>query len=164
MDDLGRLRRRTRSMTRSAWFPLTLFGGLLILSAPLCEVAQGQALAVFWIIAGPLATIVVTRYFRSRGLRLGADVAPTPYVIASVIVIVAAFALGPVLALPAGLLLFAALDRSLALAVTAAGTGLGGLGLELSGLAANCLLVEALYGTALLVAGSWFRRAEAKAH
>lgn len=151
-------------MTRSVWFPLTLFGGLLILSAPLCEVAQGRALGVFWIIAGPGATVVVTRYFRSRGLRLGAEVAPTPYVIASVILVVAAVALGPILALPAGLLLFAALDRSRALAVVAAGAGLAGLGLELSGLAANCLLVEACYGTALFVAGLWFRRAEAKAH
>lgn len=128
-----------------------------MLSAPLCEVGRGEALGIFWLVAGPGGMLVVARFFHTRGLRLGFNVAPTPYVLAGLVLIVGAFVIGPALALPAGIALFALIDRSLPLGVIALALAIVGVAIELGAREDDCLFVEAAYGATLTACGLGLR-------
>ncbi len=123
--------RRTRSLMQAFWFPLVVFGALTLASAPVQWATSGAAIAVFWALAGPLGGAAVGWYYRSRELRVGLTVSPTPYIITAVGILAGTFALPmfttgdlqevvSVFAVAAGYLVFAVLDRSRVLAGLAA--------------------------------------------
>jgi hypothetical protein len=137
---VNRLRAQTSSFLRSFWFPLVLFGTLSIVSAPIPLLWGGPALGVFWAIAGPMGALVVGRYFRNRELATGLEGRQAPYIATVAFIVIGSLlagaipgalgaeriaAVGPNLVVAAGLLAFAWLDRSRALA--AFSVGLGGL-------------------------------------
>jgi hypothetical protein len=78
LDEIDRLRRRTRRSLGPPWFPLVYFGLVTILSAPLVAAAGAPVLAPVWIIGGGVGLLVMNRLqarqARERGLtgrRLG---------------------------------------------------------------------------------------------
>ena len=133
-------RRRTRSDLTAFWFPLVLFGALTLVSAPVAVLSNAATLGAYWAVAGPVGGIATGWYYWRREQRLGVEGPALPYVATAVAVLVGALlaggigaasgselasGAGPNLVVAAGLLVFAWLDRSAA--VAALGGGLAGL-------------------------------------
>lgn len=124
-------RRRARLLLSVFWLPLILFGALTVASAAVTEVAPGPAVGLLWAIGAPLATIATALWYRGRTVELGIGDDPRPYVLTAVGILVTAFALGaigrgsvtsyagPLLMVGLGYLVFARLQRSLALTIAA---------------------------------------------
>lgn len=169
--ELRRLRRRTRGTLRSVWFPLVLFGALSIVSAPFYAIG-GAAVGVFWLLAAPAGIVVTSRYFHRRERRLGLEGAAAPYVATGIAMALAAWltgalggggdvsTYGPPLAIAAGTLVFAALDRSAQLAAVAAALLAVAGAVALAGLDSPGPLLAVSFGAGYLIAGLLFRRDE----
>jgi hypothetical protein len=71
LGEIARLRRRTRRSLGMPWFPLTYFGAVTILSAPLVAAAGTIALIPVWLAGGMAGMLLTRRYYRRRGQRLG---------------------------------------------------------------------------------------------
>ncbi|HXY72705.1 MAG TPA: hypothetical protein VEM41_09185 [Actinomycetota bacterium] len=137
-------RRRARADLRAEWFPLVLFGILTIVSAPLY--AQQLAFGgwafpwvyLYWLVAGSLGYLAVARYFRRREAELGIGSSFAAYVWVGVGLFLYTFGLlnalpfawiglvptmwlipgfAPIVAIGAGLLALAWVERSPSLAV-----------------------------------------------
>jgi len=67
LDDVARLRGRTRRSVGVPWFPLVCFGVLTMLSAPLIAGPAVVALVPLWLIAGAAGMLLTRRYYRRRG-------------------------------------------------------------------------------------------------
>jgi hypothetical protein len=131
--DLEALKRSTRELLDGAWFPLLLWGALILGSAPFTQIGDGEPSGIYWALAAPAGLAATVWFFRSRELALGLAARNGPaYVALAVALTVAAFALGaageggmlsavgPAYALAAGLLGFALLARSPLTAVVGA--------------------------------------------
>lgn len=171
LQEITTVRRRTRGVLRSFWFPLVVFGPLMLISGALALVTDGPVTGLFWAVAGPLGSVAVCLHYRKRESRLGLSSSPLPYVLVMVAMLAGAFAL-PALtsgelrgvvslfAIAAGYLALAALDRE---------PWLAGLGLALA-LVPLALLAAApgmaaagsgaILGTAFLATGVVLRRRE----
>ena len=108
--DVKQLRRRTRVARGTPWFPLTLFGMLVLGSTPLyatptasCPPSQEYcmetvppspfsgllflggfttnptAVAIFWLIAGPLAYLATAAFYQTRAQRRGVALSTSTY-------------------------------------------------------------------------------------
>jgi hypothetical protein len=66
LDEVARLRGRTRRSVGPAWFPLVYFGVLTMLSTPLLAGADPAALVPLWIGAGIAGMLLTSRYYRRR--------------------------------------------------------------------------------------------------
>ena len=169
--ELAHLRSRTRGTLRSFWFPLVLFGGITLVSAPLYAIG-GATVGIFWLVAAPAGIITTSFYYHRRELRLGLEGPAAPYVVTSIAMALAAWltgalggeevrTYGPSLAIAAGTLVFAALDRSAALAGIAAGILAAAAAVALAGVGtAAAPVLAAVLGTGYLIAGLIFRRDE----
>lgn len=128
--DLEALKRSTRGLLDGAWFPLLLWGALILGSAPFTQIGDGEPSGIYWALAAPAGLAATAWFFRSRELALGLVARNGPaYVALAVALTLAAFvlgaagdggmlsAVGPAYALAAGLLGFALLGRSLLTAV-----------------------------------------------
>ena len=164
------LRRRTGSRARSFWFPLALFGALCVVAAPLCLLSE-VVVGIYWALAGPAGTLVTARYFRKRESAIGVVVKREPYVLTACSIVVAAAAIGafgngtvrsagPLLAVAAGYLVFARLDRSLALAVIGATMGLAVGAVILADVHDACSLLLSVFGASMLAIGMTYRSRE----
>jgi hypothetical protein len=71
LGEIERLRRRTRRSLGMPWFPLTCFGAVTILSAPLVAAAGTITLIPLWLAGGAAGMMLTRRYYRRRGQRLG---------------------------------------------------------------------------------------------
>lgn len=71
LDDLARLRRRTRRSLGAPWFPLVCFGALTVVSAPLDAVAGTAALLPLWLMAGVAGMLLTRRHYRDRARQRG---------------------------------------------------------------------------------------------
>jgi hypothetical protein len=71
LDEIGRLRGRTRRSLGMPWFPLTCFGAVTMLSAPLVAAAGTITLIPLWLVGGTAGMLLTARYYRRRGQRLG---------------------------------------------------------------------------------------------
>lgn len=71
LDDVARLRGRTRRSLGMPWFPLVCFGVLTMLTAPLMAGAGTAALVPLWLVAGTAGMLLTRRYYRRRGRRRG---------------------------------------------------------------------------------------------
>jgi len=136
LDSVRDTRAATRGQLRSYWFALIVFGVLTMLSAPFFSIWEGAAVALFWLVAAPAGTFAVARQQRAQTQAAGAHRAARPYMITAAALIAACFALGvtggamderdlanfgPPLAVSAAYLVFAWLERSIALAMLATG-------------------------------------------
>jgi drug/metabolite transporter (DMT)-like permease len=73
LDDVARLRERTRRSLGVPWFPLVCFGLLTMLSTPLLAGAGTAALLPLWLVAGAAGMLLTgcCYYRRRRGRRRG---------------------------------------------------------------------------------------------
>lgn len=71
LDDIARLRRRTRRSLGTPWFPLLCFGAMTMLSAPLVASAGTAALAPLWVVAGSAGMLLTRRHYRRRAHHRG---------------------------------------------------------------------------------------------
>ena len=122
--EIDTVRRHTRGVLRSFWFPLVVFGPLMLISGVLALFAEGPVIGLFWAVAGLAGSVAVCLHYRNRESRLGLSSSPLPYVLVMVAMLAGAFIL-PALtsgelrgvvsmfAIAAGYLVFAALDREL---------------------------------------------------
>ncbi|MGH9164231.1 MAG: hypothetical protein ACRDZW_01805 [Acidimicrobiales bacterium] len=169
--EIGALRRRTQLDVRSYWFPLVVFGGLTLCSAPLGLVGDGTAMGIFWAFAAPAGTVAVSRYYRQRELHVGVSKVAWPYIATAVTMTVLAFVLPAVttghlqqvvssFAIAGGYVVFGAIDRRI---------GIAALGALIAAVAAAALargvdhpgaLTAVGTGTAIVVSGLAARRAE----
>lgn len=118
LSDLRGLDGDARREAQGFWFPLVVFGGLTILSAPLAGTAD---MGTFWAFAGPAGAIGTAVWYGRRDV--GVQLPAVPYVVVAAAIIAGAFVgagLGPDRirdALPyfcvaAGYVLFAGIERS----------------------------------------------------
>jgi hypothetical protein len=92
--DIDRVRRRTRAGVGGAWFPLILFGSLMLAGTAVGGAFGGPAVAVFWTVAGPVGGAVTAVFFARRGRRAGLERPPVPLLVVTVLIMVGAFATG----------------------------------------------------------------------
>ena len=130
LHELERVRRATRVDLQGFWFPLVLFGGLVLVSVPLVR-TDDSAPAVFWAIAGPAGGAAVGWYYHRHELRVGVVRSGAPYVLVTAGLMAGAFLLpaltagrlqevASAFAVAAGYFAFAALERSWVVAAVAA--------------------------------------------
>lgn len=126
------VRRNTQNLFDAAWFPLLVWGSIVLASAPFTQLAGGDAVGYFWLIAAPIGVFVTFRFFRVRQIDLGLVARhKTTYIATSLSIAAGSMGLGiaghgnllsaagPVFAVVAGLAVFAAIDRSALLAFSA---------------------------------------------
>jgi len=129
------VRRSARSDLRAFWFPLVVFGSVTIVSAGVVAVAGGEALGLYWPLAGTGGGVLTGCYYGRREHRLGLEGSATPYVATAVAIMVGAMlagvvgsqwgsgvagAVGPSIVVAAGYFVFARLEHSTTLAALAA--------------------------------------------
>ncbi len=66
------VRVRTRAALGTPWFPLLLFGALVVVSAPVVALAGPDALAPLWVLASVGGMLATRRHFRLRARARGA--------------------------------------------------------------------------------------------
>ena len=126
------LRRRTRSALASAWYPLVVFGLITVLSAGVPLVAHEALVGAYWLVVGGAGSALVARHYRRREDEIGLAEPWVPYALVGVAIFVACLGLGffgsgdvrvagPPLAVAAGYLVLATLDRCLSLGLLAVG-------------------------------------------
>jgi hypothetical protein len=174
LNDIERLRRRTRADLHETWLPLVLFGALSIAGAAVALRFGATSLALFWGVSAPAGSVATAIYYHRREHRVGLQVAAAPYIVAAAAIIVGAFltggvggavgaatisAFGPPLCISAGYLLFARLARSRGLAAVAVALAV----LTVAAAAARMSPDQAawslslIYGVAFLATGLVFR-------
>lgn len=177
LKEVGRVRTRTRTTLTSFWFPLVLFGSLWLLSAGVIALISGPAVGVYWAVAGPLGGLITSLYYRRRERLAGLEGPALPYLLTTAGIIVGCFAVGgiagaqgadltamvgPSFVVGTGLLVFAWLDRSAALAAF----GIGMIVAATALIAADAdpegagIALSASFGGAAVVAGLVYRGRE----
>lgn len=166
LNEVQRVRRRTKTEVGGLWFPLVVFGALSVLSAPL----YGPALGVYWMVASPIGIALTVGFYCRRERAVGAESRVRPIVSAMGMIVVGTAvtgslggalgaeriaAIGPTLAVAAGLLMFARIEHSEPLAVLAAGMVTAAVALAIFGVApaAAATALAAGTGTASLLLG-----------
>lgn len=164
--------RAARAVTRRRLsgyaFPLIVFGALTLLSAPFFAIWEGAGVALFWLVAAPLGTFAVARHQRTRALTMGAGRAGRPYAITATALIAACFALGivggasgeldiakfgPPLAICAAYVVFAWLERSIALAALATVVGALTIGFAVADVDDAAQILALIYGASFVALG-----------
>lgn len=132
---------RARGQTRSrlaelSWLPWVLYGVLSLIAAPMTWWFGAQVHGVYWALAVPVGVAITSWYYRSLEVRIGAESRIAPTLAGAGVIAIGAFgtgavggalgwpmlaATGPAFSVAAGLLIFAAVQRSAGLAL-AAGT------------------------------------------
>jgi hypothetical protein len=135
--------RRTRSILAANSFPMILFGSLALGSAVVAEGWPGPAVAVWWLVGAPLASLATALWYRSRELEHGVAANAWPFIATGIGIIVGATALGflgrdgalgyagPLFVIGFGYLLFARLERSVPAAAMAVGVLVAAIALAL---------------------------------
>jgi len=166
LDDLARLRQRTRRSLGAPWFPLVCFGALTMFSAPLVAVAGTAALLPLWLAAGGVGMLLTRRHYRrrasergvmARGRRVWAVAVAmfvgcmTAGVAAGMISGEAAGVLAPIVVVLAGYLVLGWMQRDPAASLALAPGAALAAAFALAGLAP--WIVELTFGAALIGAG-----------
>ena len=166
LDDLARLRQRTRRSLGRPWFPLVCFGALTMFSAPLVAVAGTAALLPLWLAAGGVGMLLTRRHYRrrarergvmARGRRVWAVAVAmfvgcmTAGVAAGMISGQAAGVLAPIVVVLAGYLVLGWMQRDPAASLALAPGAALAAAFALAGLAP--WIVELTFGAALIGAG-----------
>ena len=174
-DELQALRAETRTRLRDLWFPLAVFGTLMLASVPLIVTFGRPSLAPYWIIAAPLGAMAVSHYYRRQAMRVGLEGPYAPYAAVGIGIFVGSMltgslggalgaevvaVAGPPLVISAGLVAFGWLDRSVGEAVLAVALAIFTLSLVVSAIELErvSILVTLTYGAMWLGAGLFYRR------
>ncbi len=164
------VRKSARSNLQAFWFPLVMFGSLTILSAALVVVAGGEALGVYWPVAGIGGGALTGWHYGRREHMLGLKGPAAPYIATALAIVVGATlagvlgsqkgsglagAVAPSMVVAAGYFVFARLERSTVMAGLAAVMVALAAGVAFSGMDAEpATVVLALStGTASLLTG-----------
>jgi hypothetical protein len=172
LQEIEALRNRTRSTLGDIWVPCVIFGALMMIGEMVDRLVggAGAAPAIFWALLGPVGGSLTASYYRRRDHRLGAERRMLPYVVTAVAMIVGTVgmvflgtalgieklaAVGALMVVAAGYLVFARLSRSTMLSVTSVGLALAVLAMWAVGLGSSQIgfVGNELYGLALLVVG-----------
>ncbi len=168
LEEVRSVRLQTRSRLQSYWLALLVFGTLLLGSAPFFALLDGAAVGLYWLVAGPLGTIVVSRRSRRRRVETGVMRSPQPYSRLVVGLFVACFALGtaggitntdvlaevgPPVAISCSYLVLAWIERSRLLGGLAVALGALALGLVASGVDHPGAMLAIVYGSSFIVIG-----------
>lgn len=145
----------------AVWFPLAVFGVLTVGSALAAAWAGGSALGPFWLVGAPLGLVLVWRHYAGLGRRLGVAASGGRGIFAVGTVLAFATyaagallgAVGPAYALAVGYVAMAWLARSRLMGALGLGLGAVTLALDLGDASRLDVLLPALFGPALLVAG-----------
>lgn len=116
------VRRGTRRMLNVAWFPMLLWGTIVLVSAPI-SMASDAVTGIYWLLAASAGLLVTIRFFRRHGFEHGLEPRHRKlYPGVGVAIALTCFALGaaggemvsavgPIYAVAVGMLAFAALGR-----------------------------------------------------
>ncbi len=172
--DIDRLRQSTRADLKALWFPLILFGSAMLASTVVIAQLGVEWLGAYWGVVGPLGGAVTGLFYSRREQRLGVEGPALPYVATGIALMVGCFgvvaaglavdnealvAAGPYIVISLGYLSYAWLERSLLVAVVAAGLGMVTIVLAASELSTDnmTLTLAATYGFVFLGTGLMFR-------
>lgn len=166
--EIDEVRQRTRAAVHPVWFPMLLFGVLGLLSIPFLFVGDGAGAGLFWLVAGPAGGVATARHYRSRALSVGAGMRGGAYAAVGAAIFVAAWVAGalthssaaPMLAVAAGYLAFAWLDRSWPVAGIAGALAVASVAAAITDPAHGDVLRAAVFGTAFTVTGLLLRRGD----
>jgi hypothetical protein len=161
-------RKRTRAELRSYWYPLVVFGVLMLVSTPFFKLWDGAGVGAYWLVAAPAGMAAVARHYRRRELDAGLATAPRPYNVVAVCLVAACFALGfgggiagnddvasfgPPLAVAVAYVVYAWLERSLLLLVLACVLAALTVALALGDIPHANQIAAAADGASLVLAG-----------
>lgn len=166
LDELERVRRHTRAAVHPAWFPMLLFGLLALASSPLTLVGDGEAIGLFWFVAGPAGGVATSLYYRRRAITLGAGVRGGAYVALAVALFLAASSAGavtesaaaPMLVIAVAYLGFARLERSWAVAGVSIALGVAAAVVAVADPSYGDLLLALAFGSSFTSTGVLLRR------
>ncbi len=174
LDQVARVRRRTRRTLGALWFPLVLFGSLTLLSGLVSWRVGAEALGAYWLVAAPVGSVATSLFYRRRERRVGLEMPTRPALLAVAVIVLGAFgsgalggalgaetlsAVGPPLFVSAGYLLFAQIEGSPLLGGVAAALAVTALGVAVAGTAPAdaATLLAVVYGVTFLLTGLAFR-------
>ncbi|MGQ0743561.1 MAG: hypothetical protein ACT4OS_04335 [Acidimicrobiales bacterium] len=167
------LRRRTRSILKSNWYPIILFGLLTALSGAIPLILPDEFIGLYWLLAGTSGSVLVARYYRRREETLGLSDRWLPYAVVGGSIIVGTMVVGalgrgdvavvgPSLVVAAGYLAFSLLDRRLVLAVLAFAMAAVALTVAATDPPAPYTVLSMTIGWGMVVTGLGLRRCEVR--
>src|SRR5262245_34233506 len=166
---LREARKETRLRLAAFWFPLEAFGGIMLLAA-MMGVLGGRPFLEWSLLAGSVVgSFIVTAFYRRRALDVGLGRAHWPYLLTAALMIAACVLAsaavtlrpaeaGPWLAVAAGYLVFATLERNWALAGLAGAMSGMAFAFVAFAPAAEVGLLTGAQGVTLLFAGTMLHR------
>ena len=171
LEEIEGLRRNTRRELQSFWFPMVLFGALTLVAGPLCLIGDGDALGLYWALAGPTGGVAIGVYYVRREAALGLGRAAAPYIIVAGGLMAGAFLLPAFtsgdlqevvsyFAVAAGYLGFAWIEREARIAGIAAVIAAVPLVMLAIAPGAACVVTAAVTGSIVLASGLAFRRTQ----
>jgi hypothetical protein len=166
LEQVEGVRKRTRAAVHPAWFPMLVFGSIGLASIPFASVGDGLGTALFWLVAGPAGGIATSRHYRKRAMSMGAGVRGRPYQAIGAAVFLGAWVGGavtesavvPMLAIAAGYLGFAYLEKSRAVAVVAGALAVAALTVAVTDPPRGDLILALVFGLAFAGTGLLLRR------
>jgi hypothetical protein len=171
LDELERVRKRTRAAVHPAWFPLLIFGVIGLVSIPFGFIGDGIGTGLFWLVAGPAGGFACAHYYRNRAYSLGAGVRGRAYTVLGVMLFVSAWvagfvtqsAAGPMLVVAVGYIAFAWLDRSWPTAAVATVLGGAAVIVVATGAEHADIILALVFGLGFSVTGLLLRRRDTAA-
>jgi hypothetical protein len=177
LHEIERLQGQTRSVLKSSWFPLLVFGVLNVCAA---AIPQGPALGIYWSIAGISGAIATSVYYSRRERTTGVQGPFLPYIATSAGIFIGCFAagavggtfdldrlaaLGPGAVVAAGVVVFGILDHNKVLAGVGVVLGVLVAGLWMSSVSPSgaAVILALTVGTIFIVTGLLFYFSE-RAH
>ncbi|MGH3321593.1 MAG: hypothetical protein ACRDN9_15755 [Streptosporangiaceae bacterium] len=176
LDEVRRVRSRSQERRPGMWFPMLLFGALSLVSVAVIVGYGAEWLGAYWPIAGIGGSLATAVFYQRGGRRVGFESRGRPYVAAAAVILCGAFVtgsvggaldalmvatVGPFLAVSAGLLMFARVDRNPPLTAFALAGAVFCIGLAMAGVGPDpaALALAVGYGVCSVVlgAGDWMR-------
>jgi hypothetical protein len=160
------VRQQTRAAVHPVWFPMLLFGVLGLASIPFALAGGGHGTALFWLVAGPAGGIATSRHYRRRAMSLGAGMRGGAYVLIGTAIFFGAWIGGaltdsstvPMLAIAAGYLGFAYLEKSWPVALVATALAGSTVVVALTDPSRGDLILMLVFGLAFTGTGLLLRR------
>ena len=166
LEQVEEVRKRTRAAVHPVWFPMLLFGLLGLASIPFASIGDGPGTALFWLVAGPAGGIATSRHYRDRAMSVGAGMRGGAYLGIAAAIFLGAWGGGalthsatvPMLAIAAGYLGFAYLEKSRAVAVVAGALAVAALAVAVTDPPRGDLILALVFGVTFTGTGALLRR------
>lgn len=165
----------TRTSLEGMWFPLVVFGALSCLSAVVSWRLGGDVLGIYWLCAAPVGSVLTGLYYSREERRVGLEMPTWHWMVGVAVIVVGAFgtgalgavlgadmvsAVGPLLFVSLGYVIFARIERSAPLAVIAVALAVFTIAMAASGTEPNTVasVLAAVYGGSFVVTGIVLQR------